>query len=389
MRAEDAAAEALALILAALPGSTKPADQLLHEFFRAHPALGRRDRAQVGDWVFDVLRNLRRYRQMTTATQTSQSTAAAAAATREGATTLPAARELIAVARAAGSLPPGSLTDDLAGSPEPSDAIRYSLPDWLWERLRQAHGERAGAIAASLLKTAPIDLRVNLLRGKAAALRAKLAEHGIEAAPVDGVPTALRIEGRPRLEALALFERGWFEIQDAGSQRIADVCDARRGQLVIDFCAGAGGKTLALAARMRNAGKILAFDTGEERLSRLLPRAVRAGVDIVSTLRIAGLQDPRLARYHGRADVVLVDAPCSGTGTLSTKPGPQVAPDAGAAGGSRRGAAGDPGGGVDPGKTRGCAGVRHLQPAAGREPGAGGALHGSRHGQCTLPSDAR
>jgi len=158
------------------------------------------------------------------------------------------------------------------------------------------------------------------LRGKAAALRAKLAEHGIQAAPVEGVPTALRIEGRPRLEALDLFERGWFEIQDAGSQRIADVCDARRGQLVIDFCAGAGGKTLALAARMRNAGKILAFDTGEERLSRLLPRAGRAGVDIVSTLRIASLEDPRLARYRGRADVVLVDAPCSGTGTLSRSP---------------------------------------------------------------------
>jgi len=135
MRAEDAAAEALALILATLPGSTKPADQLLREFFRAHPALGRRDRAQVGDWVFDVLRNLRRYRQVAAAEATA--TAATATATPgEGATALAAARALIAVARAAGNLPAGSPAGGPAGSSEPSDAIRYSLPDWLWERLR-------------------------------------------------------------------------------------------------------------------------------------------------------------------------------------------------------------------------------------------------------------
>ena len=134
------------------------------------------------------------------------------------------------------------------------------------------------------------------------------------------MPTGLRVAGRPNLEKLDLFERGWFEIQDAGSQRIADFCDARRGQLVVDFCAGAGGKTLAIAARMRNVGKVLAFDTGEERLSRLMPRARRAGAGIVTTLRISGLADSRLARYRGRADVVLVDAPCSGTGTLRRSP---------------------------------------------------------------------
>jgi 16S rRNA (cytosine967-C5)-methyltransferase len=130
----------------------------------------------------------------------------------------------------------------------------------------------------------------------------------------------LRVSGRPNLENLDLFERGWFEIQDAGSQRIVDFCQPRRGQLVVDFCAGAGGKTLAIAARMRNVGKVLAFDTGEERLSRLAPRARRAGADIVDTVRIDGVADARLGRYRRRADLVLVDAPCSGTGTLRRSP---------------------------------------------------------------------
>lgn len=294
---------------------TMPADQRLREFFRRHPSLGKRDRVLIADWLFDVLRNLRLYREL--------------ARRRQGAQValLDQARELIDVARsAAGQFPGNRAPADLdrdrimqiaSGLPDP---IRFSLPDWLWERLQQAHGERAGPLAQSLLQASPIDLRVNLLMGKAGVLRQKLAERGIEASLIDGVPTGLRIAGRPALEKLDLFARGWFEIQDAGSQWVVDFCDAKRGQLVIDFCAGAGGKTLALVARMRNMGKVLAFDTGEERLSRLMPRASRADARIVTALRITGLTDPRLARYRRRADVVLVDAPCSGTGTLRRSP---------------------------------------------------------------------
>ncbi len=320
MRPEDAAAAALEALLptmapatARAKSPTSPADQLLRDFFRAHPALGKRDRVQVADWVFDVLRNLRLYRELVLRDR------------GEGAVGEVAARELVDMARAA----PGPASGDVpAGHPDLHgqvastlpEAIRFSLPDWLWLRLLEAHGARAVAIAQSLLQASPIDLRDNLLRGKADALRQRLVERGIEATPIDGVPTGLRVAGRPNLEKLDLFERGWFEIQDAGSQRIVDVCDVRRGQLVIDFCAGAGGKSLAMAARMRNTGRVLAFDTGEDRLSRLMPRARRAGVDIVTTLRLSGLQDPRLARYLRRADVVLVDAPCSGTGTLRRSP---------------------------------------------------------------------
>ena len=199
-------------------------------------------------------------------------------------------------------------------------AVRFSLPDWLWQRIGAAHGEQAPALAAHLLLPASTDIRCNLLRGKPAALQKLLAAAGLTAGPVPEVPTALRLSGRPALARLPQFGQGWFELQDAGSQAIVDTCGVKRGARVIDFCAGAGGKTLALAARMRNQGQILAFDTEEARLSRLTPRLTRAGVDIVTTLRIDGCDDPRLARYQGWADLVLVDAPCSGSGTLRRHP---------------------------------------------------------------------
>ena len=211
----------------------------------------------------------------------------------------------------------GDYTRWLATQPP---AVRFSLPDWLWQCIEAAHGEQATALAAHLLLPASTDIRCNLLKGKPAALQKLLAAAGLTAEPVAEVPTALRLSGRPALARLPQFGQGWFELQDAGSQAIVDTCGVRRGARVIDFCAGAGGKTLALAARMRNQGQILAFDTEEARLSRLTPRLTRAGVDIVTTLRIDGSDDPRLARYQGWADLVLVDAPCSGSGTLRRHP---------------------------------------------------------------------
>jgi 16S rRNA (cytosine967-C5)-methyltransferase len=323
MGPQEAAALVLAELLATMPGAregapapkstpdagNQPADQRLREFFRRHPGLGKRDRLQVGDLVFDVLRNLRLYRAIVRVRSGGETDAA------------DHVRELTRVAAQANGVGGVAGAEELqrfaSGQPE---AVRYSLPDWLWDRLQAAHGARAGAIAAALLLPSPIDLRANLLKGKADVLRRLLLKKGIDAAPIDDAPTGLRVSGHPGLEQLDLFQQGWFEIQDAGSQRIADACGARRGQLVVDFCAGGGGKSLAIAARMRNLGKVLAFDTVEERLARLKPRASRAGIGIIETMRIDGVEDPRLARYRSRADVVLVDVPCSGTGTLRRSP---------------------------------------------------------------------
>lgn len=200
-------------------------------------------------------------------------------------------------------------------------ALRFSLPDWLWAGLVQTHGEAVAVqLAEVLVQPAAIEIRTNLLKGKAQTLKTRLAEAGVEADEVPGSNTALRLKGRPALSRSPLFEAGWFEWQDVGSQQIAELGAARRGERVVDFCAGAGGKTLALAARMRNQGQVLAFDTDEARLSKLAPRLARAGVSIVTSMRLAGTEDPRLARYQRWADLVLVDAPCSGSGTFRRHP---------------------------------------------------------------------
>ena len=299
-------------------GKAAPADQQLGAWLRRHPSLGARDRRWLSDRVYDVLRHGRAYESFLEeggrADADGQPSDGQPSASRDR---LPGLMRLSEALRISADPEAAAYRQWLEQQPP---AVRFSLPDWLWEGLVATHGEQAEALAATLLLPAAIEIRGNLLKGKATALQKKLAEVGVAADTVPEVPAALRVTGRPALTRLPLFENGWFELQDAGSQAIAECGAARRGERVIDFCAGAGGKTLALAARMRNQGQILAFDTEEARLSRLTPRLMRAGVDIVTTLRIDGSDDPRLARYQGWADLVLVDAPCSGSGTLRRHP---------------------------------------------------------------------
>ncbi|HMN82339.1 MAG TPA: RsmB/NOP family class I SAM-dependent RNA methyltransferase, partial [Burkholderiaceae bacterium] len=200
-------------------------------------------------------------------------------------------------------------------------AVAFSLPDWLFERLVRAWGDEAArAIARSLLQPAPLDLRVNLLKADREQATAALHADGIDARPLALAPTALRVDGKPALERSSAFEAGLVEVQDAGSQVLALLAAPRRGQTVVDFCAGAGGKTLALAALMRSTGQIFACDVSAARLARLKPRLARAGASNVQPFAIDRETDPKLDRLAGRADLVLVDAPCSGTGTLRRNP---------------------------------------------------------------------
>ncbi|MGE0310371.1 MAG: RsmB/NOP family class I SAM-dependent RNA methyltransferase [Lautropia sp.] len=198
--------------------------------------------------------------------------------------------------------------------------VRYSLPDWLWDAFVASHAHEAQALALAMLEPAPIDLRVNPLRTRPGALVATLEAKGIPVEPIAGLANGLRVRGRPALESLDAWAHGGFEMQDAASQRLVALCAPRQGQVVVDFCAGAGGKALAMASRMRNIGQVYAFDPVEARLAALRERAARAGATIVLPVRIADENDARLARYAGRADLVLVDAPCSGTGTLRRHP---------------------------------------------------------------------
>ena len=291
-----------------------PADQLLSRYFREHRSLGQNDRAFVAESVFAVLRRRR-------------SLEAAAGSTEPSA--LIAAALLRVLGWSARALQ-GLVDEDLLTRVRQTDvnalppAVRADLPDWLWERLVAQCGAEQGEaealrIAHGLLNPAPLDLRVNLARIERAAAQERLGADGIEAKPTPYSPAGLRITGKPAINRHALFTEGLVEVQDEGSQLLAWLLAPRRGEMIADYCAGAGGKTLAAAMLMRGTGRVYAMDISAKRLAALAPRAARAGITNVQTV-VLGEDDARARRLAGKLDRVLVDAPCSGFGTLRRNP---------------------------------------------------------------------
>lgn len=201
------------------------------------------------------------------------------------------------------------------------EALQHHLPGWIAEALRARLGEEGmHALATSLLKPASLDLRVNALRSRRSEVQRALAESGVTAEPTPYAPMGLRVQGHVALGRMDVLTQGLAEVQDEGSQLLAALVDARRGDMVADFCAGGGGKTLALGAAMRATGRLYAMDTSAARLAALGPRAKRAGLNEVYTMTLTSERDDRLARLAGKLDRVLVDAPCSGLGTLRRSP---------------------------------------------------------------------
>ena len=197
---------------------------------------------------------------------------------------------------------------------------RHNVPEWLGQPLKDQLGTGFWALAESLNQGAGLDLRVNALNTKRADVQKELAQAGIKAVPTPYSPWGLRIAGKPTLNKMDGFVRGAFEVQDEGSQLLAMLLDAKRGEMVVDFCAGAGGKTLAIGAAMRSTGRLYAFDTSAHRLDALKPRLARSGLSNVHPAAIAHERDERIKRLAGKIDRVLVDAPCSGLGTLRRNP---------------------------------------------------------------------
>jgi 16S rRNA (cytosine967-C5)-methyltransferase len=306
----EAATEALGLALK----FDRPADSVLHDFFRQHHELGARDRSFVADSVYGVLRRKRTVEHLARDGGPRRMLLAflariAGVSVRELAgTTAPAEQRWLAQVKA-----------------EPLDALplaaRLELPDWLAERLGRTHSEdELLALARGLNEPAPLDLRVNTLRcDRAEALR-RLAADGIAAAPTPYSPVGLRLQGRPSIQRHALFLEGALEVQDEGSQLLGYLVAPRRQELVVDFCAGAGGKSLMLGALMRSQGRLYAFDVSAARLNRLKPRLKRSGLSNLHPQAIRDENDVRIKRLAGKADRVLVDAPCSGLGTLRRNP---------------------------------------------------------------------
>lgn len=195
-------------------------------------------------------------------------------------------------------------------------ALPSLVPYWLEPQLRASLGADFEAEAAALNRRAPLDIRVNPARASVAEVA-----QALDATPISGLPYGLRLAESTSLERHPLYLGGAFEVQDAGSQMVAALAAARAGETVIDLCAGAGGKTLALAADMQGEGRLIAADTDRARLQSMPPRLARAGVEMVEARllnpnrEIDALQD-----LAGAADLVLIDAPCSGTGTWRRNP---------------------------------------------------------------------
>ncbi len=226
-----------------------------------------------------------------------------------------------------GQYRPAALTEEeaavaaaLAGCPldapgQPED-VRLEVPAWLAPALLPL-GEHE---VAALNEPAPLTLRVNTLEGDREGARAALAAGGVEVEPTMLSPVGLHVRGRPSLDSQAAYRDGLVEVQDEGSQLAALLVDARPGMTVVDFCAGAGGKTLALVAALGGEGRVLACDSDGERLRRMAPRLRRAGVEGVEWHVLAGGDDPWLREHAGIADRVLVDVPCGGSGAWRRAP---------------------------------------------------------------------
>ncbi len=199
-------------------------------------------------------------------------------------------------------------------------AVRLECPPWALAPLRRRFHDSFGHEMAALLTAAPLDLRVNPIKSTREIMLHALRDLGLQAEASPMAPYGIRVKQRPSLARLPMLKSGEAEIQDEGSQLVAMLVDARPGERVVDFCAGAGGKTLAIAAQMANKGHVIACDVREGRLKRAAERFRQAGLHNIETRLLASETDRWVKRHKGGFDRVLVDAPCSGTGTWRRNP---------------------------------------------------------------------
>ncbi|HWY10628.1 MAG TPA: RsmB/NOP family class I SAM-dependent RNA methyltransferase [Bacteroidia bacterium] len=286
----------------------KYSDKILEKTFKAHPQWGSRDRKFIAESVYDITRSFR-YLSFIAETEKNYRMILAAYFFEKG-ISFPEWPDFQTI-----STKPFELKKKAIDSP----AILHSYPDELWQIGENELGkEKWLKEAQALNEQAPVVLRVNTIKIKKAELIKKLAEAEIEVDELRVFADALQLRKRQNIFTTSFFKDGLFEIQDAGSQLIAPFLNAEPGQKVIDACAGAGGKTLHLAAIMQNKGKILALDVEEWKLDNLRKRAKRAGVSNIEARLITG--EKTISQLRNSADRLLLDVPCTGTGVIKRNP---------------------------------------------------------------------
>ncbi len=312
-----------AMLLTNLLDFNSPADAKLGEFFRNHRELGTKERAFVAESVYGVLRRLRYL----------STVAANDADDPDDARKLILAWLLRVQGKSLRELD-DILTDQQkewavtikAKSTENLPlAVQADVRDWFWEKLVSQYGEaEALTICRSMFEQASLDLRVNTIKASREEVLAKMqAENTVKdnlIAPTPYSPIGIRMGAKLNISRHILFTEGKIEVQDEGSQLLTYLVSPKRGMMIADFCAGAGGKTLAIGALMKNTGRLYAFDVSEKRLNNLGQRLKRSGLSNLHAQVISSEQDPKLKRLNGKFDRVLVDAPCSGLGTLRRNP---------------------------------------------------------------------
>ncbi len=291
-----------------------PADVTLSRYFRDNPKLGGRERGVIAESVYGLLRNKSVF--------TNFAESGVGPMMRRMA--LLGLVDTVSIESIAGLSPEEvewlTRTAQIDRNKLPL-AMRANMPPWLLDKLIARDGEAAAMeMAEALNQQAPLDLRVNAIKSNREDVMAALAAAPILCEPTPYSPLGLRVIKKPALQNLPLFKDGAIEVQDEGSQLLAQIVGVKRGEMVVDFCAGAGGKTLALGAAMRNTGRLYAFDISEKRLAKLKPRLARSGLSNVHPVMIAHENDAKVKRLAGKIDRVLVDAPCSGLGTLRRNP---------------------------------------------------------------------
>lgn len=296
-----------------------PADAVMSRFFKLHHKLGQRDRGFIAEAVFHALRNFGSLHGMLAPADPGRAPRLAALVTLARQYGVEAISE-----RAMGRDAPALRSALRFDRRKLSDAAQAELPQWLYDLVIEQYPD-AGALCEAMTQPAPLDLRVNLMKAKREAVMEalhgyRLGADGAQPEVTPFSPEGIRLHEKPALMRWPLYQDGLIEVQDEGSQLIARLLAPKRGQMVADFCAGAGGKTLALGALMRSTGRLYAFDINAKRLAGLGPRLKRSGLSNVHPTALSSERDVRIKRLAGKMDRVLVDAPCSGSGTLRRNP---------------------------------------------------------------------